>query len=77
MAKQDDVILMRGVVLERLPNATFRVALDMEGKEHIIIAHSSGKIKKNRINIVVGDKVTVELPIYDLTKGRITLRHND
>jgi len=74
VSKGDDVITMRGVVLERLPSASFKVRLD---NGHTIIAYTSGQIKQNRISIVIGDKVTVELSTYDLTKGRITLRHND
>ncbi len=75
MAKEDK-IEVEGRVLEPLPNATFKVALQgesWEGKE--ITAHLSGKMKMNYIRILPGDKVTVELSIYDPSKGRITYRH--
>ena len=61
----------QGVVLELLPNAMFRVKLE---NSHEILAHSSGKMRKNRIRVLAGDKVTVEMTPYDLTKGRITFR---
>tara|TARA_B100000674_G_scaffold340835_1_gene284909 strand:+ start:289 stop:507 length:219 start_codon:yes stop_codon:yes gene_type:complete len=64
-------IEFQGVVLELLPNAMFKVKLD---NEHEILAHSSGKMRKNRIRVLAGDKVTVEMTPYDLTKGRITFR---
>ncbi len=70
MAKED-LIEFSGVVTELLPNATFRVKLD---NDHIILAHTSGKMRKNRIRVLLGDKVTVEMTPYDLTKGRITFR---
>ena len=70
MAK-DDVIQMQGEILENLPNATFRVKLE---NGHIVLGHISGKMRKNYIRILTGDKVRVELPPYDLTKGRITYR---
>jgi len=70
MAKED-LIEFTGVVTELLPNATFRVKLD---NDHIILAHTSGKMRKNRIRVLLGDKVTVEMTPYDLTKGRITFR---
>ncbi len=60
-----------GVVTELLPNATFRVKLE---NNHEILAHSSGKLRKNRIRVLTGDKVLVEVTPYDLTKGRITFR---
>ena len=59
-------------VLELLPNATFKVKLD---NDHEIIAHTAGKMRKNRIRVLAGDQVTVEMTPYDLTKGRITYRH--
>lgn len=65
-------ILAEGLVIEALPNANFRVELD---NGHQIIASISGKIRKNYIRILTGDRVTVELTPYDLTKGRITIRH--
>lgn len=69
MAK--DIICMQGIAEEALPNATFRVKLE---NNHIILAHISGKIRKNFIRILPGDKVMVEISPYDLTKGRIIKR---
>ena len=60
-----------GFVVELLPNATFRVKLE---NDHEIIAHTAGKMRKNRIRVLAGDKVLVEMTPYDLTKGRITYR---
>jgi len=60
-----------GVVTEALPNAVFRVKLP---NEHIVLAHISGKLRMNYIKILPGDKVTVEVSVYDLSKGRITWR---
>jgi translation initiation factor IF-1 len=70
MAKEDH-IEMNGVVVETLPNTTFRVKLE---NGHIVIAHISGRMRKHYIRILTGDKVTVQLTPYDLTKGRITFR---
>merc|ERR1719203_126632 len=67
-----DVLELEGVVLEALPNAMFRVKLD--DTEQVILAHVSGKIRKNFIKILVGDHVTCEISPYDLSKGRITFR---
>ena len=64
-------IEFQGVVLELLPNAMFKVKLE---NDHEILAHSSGKMRKNRIRVLAGDKVTVEMTPYDLRKGRITFR---
>lgn len=64
-------IEFQGVVLELLPNAMFKVKLE---NNYEILAHSSGKMRKNRIRVLAGDKVTVEMTPYDLTKGRITFR---
>ena len=64
-------IEFRGVVMELLPNAMFKVKLE---NDHEILAHSSGKMRKNRIRVLAGDTVTVEMTPYDLTKGRITFR---
>ena len=64
---------MDGVVVEVLPNTIFRVKL--EDMDNIIIAHASGKIRKNKIKILKGDKVQIEMTPYDLTKGRIVLRY--
>jgi len=71
MAKQGP-IKIDGVVTETLPNATFKVKLD---NEHEILAHISGKMRMHFIKILVGNKVSVELSPYDLTKGRITYRY--
>ncbi len=68
---KEDVIEVEGVVYEALPNATFRVELQ---NGHKILAHISGKLRMNYIKILPGDKVTVEMSPYDLTKGRITWR---
>ena len=70
LAKQD-VIELEGTVLEALPNAMFRVELE---NGHNILAHISGKMRMHYIKILPGDKVTVELSVYDLTRGRITYR---
>ena len=68
---KEELIEMSGIVTELLPNAMFRVKLE---NNHEVLAHSSGKMRKNRIRVLAGDKVTVELTPYDLTKGRITFR---
>ena len=70
MSKQD-MIEIEGTVVESLPNATFQVELE---NGHRILAHISGKLRMNYIKILPGDKVTVEMSPYDLTKGRITWR---
>ena len=70
MAK-DDVIEVEGTVIEALPNATFQVEL---ANGHRLLAHISGKLRMNFIRILPGDKVTVEMSPYDLSKGRITWR---
>jgi translation initiation factor IF-1 len=68
---KDDVIEIEGTVVETLPNAMFKVELE---NGHIVLAHVSGKIRMHYIRILPGDKVTVELSPYDLTRGRITYR---
>ena len=68
---KEEHIEMEGTVLENLPNTQFRVELD---NKHVVIAHISGKMRKHYIRILRGDRVTVELTPYDLTKGRITYR---
>ena len=68
---KEDVIEVDGVIIEALPNATFKVELS---NGHKILAHVSGKLRMNFIRILPGDKVTVEMSPYDLTKGRITWR---
>ena len=70
MAKED-TIQMQGEVLETLPNATFRVKLE---NGHVVLGHISGKMRMHYIRILPGDKVTVEMSPYDLTRGRITWR---
>ena len=70
MAKQD-TLTFEGVVKDLLPNAMFRVELS---NGHMITAHTAGKLRKNRIRVLQGDKVTVEMTPYDLTKGRIIFR---
>lgn len=70
MAK-DNIIEMEGKVLEVLPNTQFIVQLE---NEHQVLAHVSGKIRMNNIRILPGDRVTIELSTYDLTRGRITYR---
>ena len=71
MGKQD-ILEFKGQVIDLLPNAMFRVKL--EKNDHIITAHTSGKLRKNRIRVLQGDNVTVEVTPYDLTKGRIIFR---
>ena len=71
MAK-DELMEFQGTVEELLPNAMLRVLLD---NDHEIIAHTAGKMRKFRIRVLAGDRVTVEMTPYDLTKGRITFRH--
>ena len=70
MAKEE-LLEMRGQVVELLPNAMFRVRLE---NDHEILGHTAGKMRKNRIRVSAGDKVLVEMTPYDLTKGRITFR---
>jgi len=70
MSKEDS-IEMEGVIVETLPNTMFRVELE---NGHVVTAHISGKMRKNYIRILTGDKVKVEITPYDLTKGRITYR---
>ena len=68
---KEDVIEIEGIVVEKLPNAMFKVELE---NGHQVLAHMSGKLRKNFIRILPGDKVTMEMSPYDLTKGRITWR---
>lgn len=72
MPKQDDKLTLEAVVTEALPNAMFMVKLP---NEHSVLAYVSGKMRMNYIRILPGDRVTVELSPYDLTKARITRRH--
>ena len=71
---KSDVIELKGTVIDALPNSIFKVKLE---NGHQIIAHVSGKIRMNFIFILPGDKVTVEMSPYDLTRGRITYRHKN
>ena len=71
MLFRSESIEMEGKVVETLPNTTFRVELD---NGHVVLAHISGRMRKHYIRILTGDRVTVELTPYDLTKGRITYR---
>lgn len=74
MKKKEDVIKVEGIVRETLPNAMFRV--EIEGG-HLVLGHVSGKMRMHYIKILPGDKVTLELSPYDLTRGRIILRHKN
>ncbi|MEI6668377.1 MAG: translation initiation factor IF-1 [Acidobacteriota bacterium] len=69
---KDDSIEVTGIVLESLPNAMFRVELE---NKHQVLAHVSGKMRKNFIRILTGDRVLIELTPYDLSRGRITYRY--
>ncbi len=71
MAKEE-LLEFEGTVTEVLPNAMFRVELE---NEHVVLCHTSGRMRKNRIRVLLGDKVTVEMTPYDLSKGRIIHRH--
>ncbi|MBL1422060.1 MAG: translation initiation factor IF-1 [Hyphomicrobiales bacterium] len=71
MAKEE-LLEFDGTIIELLPNATFKIELE---NGHMIIGHTAGKLRKNRIRVLAGDKVMVEMTPYDLTKGRITYRH--
>ncbi|MDR1034917.1 MAG: translation initiation factor IF-1 [Holosporales bacterium] len=68
---KEDLVEFNGAVTEVLPNAMFRVELE---SGHKILAHTSGRMRKNRIRILAGDKVTIEMTPYDLTRGRIVFR---
>jgi translation initiation factor IF-1 len=71
---KDDAIEVTGVIKEKFPSGLFSVQLDgQEGR--VVLAHLAGKLRTNRIRVLVGDKVTVEMSPYDLTKGRISFRH--
>jgi translation initiation factor IF-1 len=71
---KEDLLEVEGTILELLPDARFRVKLD---NGHETLAYASGRMKKNRIRMLTGDRVTLEMTPYDLTKGRITYRHKD
>ena len=68
---KEELLEFAGTVMELLPNATFRVELE---NSHQIIAHTAGKMRKNRIRVLAGDNILVEMSPYDLTKGRVTYR---
>ena len=70
---KEDLIPAEGVIIDKQPNAFFKVQLD--NSEHIVLAQISGKVRRNRIRILMGDRVTVEMSPYDLTRGRITYRY--
>jgi len=70
---RDDLIPAEGTIIDKQPNAFFKVQLD--NTEHVVLAAISGKMRKNRIRILVGDRVSVEMSPYDLTRGRITYRY--
>ena len=70
---REDLVPAEGVIVDKLPDALFKVRLD--GSEHEVLARMSGKMKKNSIRILLGDRVSVELSPYDLSKGRITYRY--
>ncbi len=72
MAKED-LIPAEGVIIDKQPNASFKVRLD--GSDHVVLAQISGKMRKNYIRIQLGDRVSVEMSPYDLTRGRITYRY--
>jgi translation initiation factor IF-1 len=72
--KKEETILVEGIVVESLPNALFRVQLE---SGHIILGYISGKMRMNYIRILPGDKVSLELSQYDVTRGRIILRHKN
>jgi translation initiation factor IF-1 len=72
MAKSDDKITVEGTVTEAMPSTTFRVQLE---NGHTVLAYLSGRLRKNYIRILLGDRVKIELSPYDLTRGRITYRY--
>jgi translation initiation factor IF-1 len=73
MSKEDN-IEVQGTVVEKFPSGLFSVRLAQD-KDHMILAHLAGKLRRNRIRVLAGDRVTLEMSPYDLTKGRITYRH--
>ena len=73
MSKEDN-IEVQGIVLEKFPSGLFSVQLDQD-KDRVILAHLAGKLRRHRIRVLAGDRVTMEMSPYDLTKGRITYRH--
>ena len=73
LVAKEDLIPAMGVIIDKQPNAFFKVQVD--GTEHVVLAQISGKMRKNRIRILVGDRVSVEMSPYDMTRGRITYRY--
>ena len=71
MSKSDDVIEFEGQIIDVLPGQSFKVLLE---NEHVVVCYTSGRLRKNRIRLVLGDRVRVEMTPYDLTKGRVTYR---
>ena len=71
MAKNDGLIELEGTITDVLPNQTFKVLLE---NEHIVVCYTSGRLRQNRIRLVLGDAVKIEMTPYDTTKGRITYR---
>jgi len=71
LTKEENILELKGKVMDLLPNAMFRVKLE---NGHTVTAHTAGKLRKNRIRVLQGDNVTVEMTPYDLTKGRIIFR---
>ena len=71
MAKSDDVIEFEGQIIDVLPGQSFKVELE---NGHIVVCYTSGRLRKNRIRLVLGDQVRIEMTPYDMTKGRVTYR---
>jgi translation initiation factor IF-1 len=71
MSKSDDVIEFEGQIIDVLPGQSFKVELE---NEHIVVCYTSGRLRKNRIRLVLGDQVRIEMTPYDMTKGRVTYR---
>jgi len=71
MSKNDGSIELEGIIIDVMPNQTFKVELE---NEYIVVCYTSGKLRKNRIRLVLGDPVKIEMTPYDMTKGRITYR---
>jgi translation initiation factor IF-1 len=69
---KEDLLELTGAIIEVLPNSTFRVQLD--GQPHIALCYMGGRLKQNKIKVILGDKVKIEMSPYDLTKGRIVFR---
>lgn len=72
MAKNSELLELTGTVIEVLPNSTFRIKLD--NTENIVLCYMGGRLKQNKIKVILGDHVRIEMSLYDLTKGRITYR---